>query len=76
MSPIITEPTRYEIRETERKARDEIAKTYGRRSRAEAGQLKSRVQQFYKNGMTQQRIADLLGIKRHLVHYYLNKSKA
>jgi predicted transcriptional regulator len=26
--------------------------------------------------MTQQRISDLLGIKRDLVHYYLSRSKA
>jgi len=76
MSPIIGIPTRYEIKETERKIRDKLASTYGRRSRAEAGHLRVSVQQLYKNGMTQQRISDLLGIKRDLVHYYLSRSKA
>jgi hypothetical protein len=45
MSPIIGIPTRYEIKETERKIRDKLASTYGRRSRAEAGHLRVRVQQ-------------------------------
>ena len=76
MSPIITTPSRYEVKETERKIRESLEKTYGRRSRTQAGQLRSRVIQLYQNGMTQQRISDLLRIKRDLVHYYLNRSKA
>jgi len=76
MNPIITTPSRYEVKETERKIRESLEKTYGRRSRTQAGQLRSRVIQLYQNGMTQQRISDLLRIKRDLVHYYLNRSKA
>ena len=76
MNPIITTPSRYEVKETERKIREGLEKTYGRRSRTQAGQLRSRVIQLYQNGMTQQRISDLLRIKRDLVHYYLNRSKA
>lgn len=76
MSPIIATPSRYEVKETERKIREGLEKTYGRRSRAQAGHLRGRVVQLYRNGMTQQRIADVVGIKRELVHHYLNRSKA
>ena len=76
MSPIITTPSRYEVKEAERKIREDLDKTYGRRSRAAAGQLRSRVIQLYQNGMTQQRISEVVGIKRDLVHYYLSRSKA
>jgi hypothetical protein len=76
MSPIIGTPTHYEIRETERKLRDNLTAKYGRRSRVNAGQIRTRIQQLYQNGMTQQRIAELLNIKRDLVHYYLSRSKA
>jgi DNA invertase Pin-like site-specific DNA recombinase len=76
MSPIIGTPSRYEVKETERKIREGLEKTYGRRSRAQAGQLRTRVLQLYQNGMTQQRIAEVVGIKRELVHHYLNRSKA
>jgi len=76
MSPIITTPSRYEVKETERKIREDLEKTYGRRSRAQAGHLRGRVIQLYRNGMTQQRISEVVGIKRDLVHYYLSRSKA
>jgi hypothetical protein len=76
MSPIIGTPSRYEVKETERKIREDLEKTYGRRSRAQAGHLRGRVVQLYRNGMTQQRISEVVGIKRDLVHYYLSRSKA
>ena len=76
MSPIIGTPTRYEIKKAERTIRDDLDSKYGRRSRSSAGELRTRVQQLYRNGMTQQRVADFLGIKRDLVAYYLNRSKA
>ena len=76
MSPIIGSPSRYEVKETERKIREDLEKTYGRRSRAQAGHLRGRVVQLYRNGMTQQRISEVVGIKRDLVHYYLSRSKA
>ena len=76
MNPIITTPSRYEVKETERKIREGLEKTYGRRSRAQAGHLRGRVIQLYQNGMTQQRISEVVGIKRDLVHYYLSRSKA
>ena len=76
MSPIIAKPSRYEVKETERKIREGLEKTYGRRSRAQAGHLRGRVVQLYRNGMTQQRISEVVGIKRDLVHYYLSRSKA
>lgn len=76
MNPIITTPSRYEVKETERKIREDLEKTYGRRSRAQAGHLRGRVVQLYRNGMTQQRISEVVGIKRDLVHYYLSRSKA
>ena len=76
MSPIIGTPSRYEVKETERKIREDLEKTYGRRSRAQAGHLRGRVIQLYRNGMTQQRISEVVGIKRDLVHYYLSRSKA
>jgi hypothetical protein len=76
MNPIIGTPSRYEVKETERKIREDLEKTYGRRSRAQAGHLRGRVVQLYRNGMTQQRISEVVGIKRDLVHYYLSRSKA